>query len=44
MRAPSAQVLKPQVEEDITKVVWIPQDALGPVLEKAYPSLLKLFR
>ena len=44
MRAPSAQVLKPQVEEDITKVVWIPQDALGPVLMKAYPSLLKLFR
>lgn len=44
MRAPSDQKLKPQAEEDITEVRWVPKDELDNVLKGAYPSLLSLFQ
>lgn len=44
MRAPKDQVLKPQTEEDITEVRWIPQSEIDQVHTLLYPSLKKLLK
>lgn len=44
MRAPKDQPLKPQTEEDITEVRWIPQSDTTLVQGLLYPSLRKLIK
>ncbi len=36
--------LKPQIEEEITKVYWVPQNSIVKHYDKMYPSLVELLK
>jgi 8-oxo-dGTP pyrophosphatase MutT (NUDIX family) len=44
MQAQSAQVLTPQVEEDIEKCEWVAIDRLAPYMEDTHPSIVDVLK
>lgn len=44
MKGSSDERLVPQLEEEITKIEWVPPGALAPKLDNTFPSVLEVIR
>jgi mutator protein MutT len=43
MKSSSSEILIPQTEEDIEKIIWVDETVIGFYLNKTYPSITEVY-